>query len=180
MLKQIHVKLNVIEGMHYFWQATTEREKVGEKYFVDLASLPEMKPLYDDEFNHDSVRKVLSAISNRELLNSDSKKERKFWNNNMWVMEDMELTNMMIAPLKTMNLDAVKERLNEKNSGSKYENLEVIFVPGHYDEFRSEENRLYINFFRVQADLYEENQVKIDGVPIEEYIEEKAGEILLK
>ncbi len=180
MLNQMNVKLNVIEGMHYFWQATSESEKVGEKYLVDLANLPEMEALYDEEFTRDSIRKVLSAISNREVLNSESKKERKFWNNNMWVMEDLELTNMMISPLKVLNLDKVKEELNRGIGSENYEDIDVVFVPGHFDEYRIEKNQLYINFFKVQADLYGENKLTIGEMSIEKYIEEKAEELILR
>ena len=32
MLKRIKVNMDVMEAMLYFWQATSDREKVSEKY----------------------------------------------------------------------------------------------------------------------------------------------------
>lgn len=178
MIKRIIVKLDIIEAMLYYWQATSEREKVGESYLNNIAQFPEMKYIYDSEFNDESVRKVLSAISNREILNSDSKKERKFWNNNMWMLEDLEYTNMMVAPLKVLNLNALIDQLNNKNEKSKYEELEVVFVPGHQDEYLIAENKLIINFFRVKPDLYEEGKVTIGETLLLDYIEEKLTELV--
>ncbi|SDK12328.1 TDE2712 family protein [Natronincola ferrireducens] len=180
MIKRIKVKLNIIEGMLYYWQATSEKEKVGESYIINMAELPEMAYIYDDEFNKESVRKVLSAISNREILNSESRKERKFWNNNMWMLEDLEYTNMMIAPLKTLNLDGIIEKLNNQSLQSKDEELEVLFIPGHHDEYLIADNKLVINFFRVKADLYEENKVTIGDTPLVDYIQEKLTELIKK
>jgi len=180
MIKRIRVKLNVIEGMLYYWQATAEKEKVGELYIINMAKLPEMSYLYDDEFNQESMRKVLSAVSNREVLNSNSKKERKFWNNNMWMLEDLEYTNMMVKPLKTLNLDSIIDGLNSINDLKKYEELEVIFLPGLHDEYLIVENKLIINFFRVKPDLYNEDKVMIGETLLLDYIKDKLIELVSK
>jgi hypothetical protein len=176
MIKRIKVKMDIIEMMLYYWQSTAEKEKVGESFLREIADVPEMKYIYDDEFSGESVRKVLSAISNRELLNNSTKKERKFWNNNMWMLEDLEFMNMMVSPVKTLNLDSLLERLNEKES--KYEALEVVFIPGHENEYTIDENKLIINFFKITVDLYEEGKVTIAGKPFKEYIEEKLIELI--
>ncbi len=180
MIKQIKVKLDTVEGMLYFWQATKDREKVGETYLNNMASFPEMEYIYDDEFNKESVRMALSAISNREIFHSESKKERKYWNNNMWMMEDLGYTNMMVTPLKVLNLDAITEKLNNKGIISKYEELEVFFIPAHQDEYSIHDNKLIINFFRVKPDLVEEDKLFIGETPIIDYIEEKLVELLNK
>lgn len=178
MIKRIEIKLDVIEAMLYFWQTTNEREKVGESYINNIAEFPAMTYIYDEEFNKESVRKVLSAISNRELMNSPVKKERKFWNNNMWMMEDLEYTNMMISPLKVLNLDTLISKLNSKEIKTKYEILEVAFVPGHQDEYLIRENKLIVNFFRVKPDLYEEGKVTIEDKLLLDYMEEKLTELI--
>jgi len=175
MINRIKIKLDVIEAMVYYWQATSEKEKVGEGYINDISEFQEMKYIYDNEFNKESVRKVLSAISNREIFTSDSKKERKFWNNNMWMMEDLEYTKMMVTPLKVLNLDSLIEKLNNTVE-SKFEELEVIFIPGHGDEYLISNNKLIINFFRVKPDLYEEDKITIGENLILDYIEEKLKE----
>ncbi|MTI47068.1 MAG: hypothetical protein FH761_04470 [Firmicutes bacterium] len=180
MISRIRTKLDVIEAMLFFWQSTSEGEKVGEAYINNIADFPEMNFLYDEEFHSESVRKVLSAISNREIFKSDSKKERKFWNNNMWMTEDLEYTNMMITPLKTLNLDSVKERIANKANDSKFEELEVIFIPGLNDEYTVKDNKLIINFFRVKPDLYEDDKVTIGDTLLIDYIEEKLLEVIGK
>ena len=37
MLKRIVLNLEVLEGMLYFWQATKDKEKVGEAYIMSIA-----------------------------------------------------------------------------------------------------------------------------------------------
>lgn len=180
MIKRIRTKLDAVEGMLYYWQATSEKEKVGEPYILSIGDFPEMEYVYDDEFNKESIRRVLSAISNREVLNSESKKERKFWNNNMWMLEDLEFTDMMVKPIKVLNLDTLLDSLNEENENTKYEELEVIFVPGHLDEYKIIDNKLIINFFRVMPDLYEEGKVTIGDTLLLDYIKEKLVELIKK
>ena len=143
---------------------------------VEIAEQPEMALLYDETFNAESVRKVLSAITNKEMLNGGSKKERKFWNNNMWVMEDMELLKSMINPLKVLNIDALVEKITAQKT-IPYDTVEIVFVPGTEEEYLIKENQLIINFFRVTADLYEENKVTIDNKDLTSYIEEKVLEM---
>lgn len=180
MIKKIEKKFNVVELMNYYWISTSEKQKLGEAYLIDIANTEEMKSIYDEEFNEEEVRKVLSAISNREPLDTKSKRARKFWNNNMWMLEDLEYTNMMVTPVKTINLDSLVDKLNEKVENPKYEELEVLFVPGTNDEYLIKDNKLIINFFRVKPDLYEENKVTIGDTLMLDYIEEKLVELLNK
>lgn len=180
MIKRINVKFDIIEMMYYYWQVTSERGKVGEPYIIKLSENPEMKYVYDEEFNSDSVRRVLSAISNREVLNSESKKERKFWNFNMWMLEDLGFTEMMVLPVKKLNLNVLVDKLNETYGDIKFEELEVIFVPGLEQEYSIIENKLIVNFFKIKADLYEEDKVTIEDLPLADYIEEKLAELLSK
>lgn len=180
MIKRIKTNLDVVEAMLYYWQATSEKEKVGEPYILSIADFSEMKYLYGEGFDRESVRKVLSAISNREILNSESKKDRKFWNNNMWMLEDLEFTNMMVQPLKTLNLNGLVEKLNNINTSLEYEQLEVIFIPGHLDEYIIDKNKLIINFFRIMPNLYEEGKVTIGDTLLQDYIEQKLIELINK
>lgn len=172
MLKTINKNLNVIESMLYFWQATKEKEKVGENYLVTLSEYEEMKLLYNDEFSAESVRKSLSAISNREMLNGGTQKERQFWNNNMWMLEDMDYLKMMVEPLKTLNLDSLIEKINSKKAISE-EAIEVVFIPANKEEYLVKGNKLVINFFKVTPDIMGEEITRIEGKEIAEYIEEK-------
>ena len=180
MIKRIKTNLDVVEAMLYYWQATSEKEKVGEPYILSIGDFPEMEYLYGEEFDKESVRKVLSAISNREVLNSESKKDRKYWNNNMWMLEDLEFTNMMVQPLKVLNLDGLIDKLNSINGNTEYDQIEVIFVPGHLDEYIIDGNKLVINFFRVMPDLYEEGKVTIGDLLLQDYVEQKLVELVSK
>lgn len=171
MLKNIKVNLEIMESMLYFWQATKDREKVGENYIISIAEKEGMKAIYDDEFKAESVRLVLSAISNRELLNSTNKKERKFWNNNMWMLEDMSVTEGMLKPLKVLNLSELTEQYKELP----WETVEVCFFPGHADTYYIKGETLYINFFKVFVS--DEDDVRIDGVEIKAFIRDKMDQM---
>lgn len=179
MVERIKVNLEVIEGMLYYWQATSEKEKVGENYLNDIANMDPMKCIYDQEFNEESVRRALSAISNREMFTPNNKKEGRFWNNNMWMLEDLGYTDMMIKPLKTLNLNSSIKKLNEIEDKQDYEEIEVIFLPAHLDEYKLEGNKLIINFFRVKPSLYDDNTY-IGEEDLSIYIEKKIIELLQK
>lgn len=171
MIKKIEIKFEAIEMMLYYWQSIAEREKVVESYFMEVADNKDMNYCYNMEFNPESVRKVLSAISNRELLNNATKAERKFWNCNMWMVEDLDNMNNMVKPVKMLNLDYFIEKLNEK--GSEYESLEIHFIPGHQEECILEDNKLIINFFKIMINPMDNTDIKILGQHFKEYIEEK-------
>lgn len=177
MIERVIVNLEVIEAMLYYWQATSEREKVGEGYLNDIANMEPMKYIYDEEFNEESLRKALSAISNREIFSSKNKKEGRFWNNNMWMLEDLGYTDMMVKPLKTLNLNFLVDKINELNNNKEFKEIEVVFVPWHLDEYKIIDNKLIINFFRVKPSLYEE-KTEIGEKELLEYIEEKIMELL--
>ena len=165
-MAKIAIKSEILEMMLYAWDSVHQKEKIADSFFIGLADEMDMKYLYDEDFTKESVRKVLSAMSNRELLNKPTKKESRFWNKNMWMLEDLSFTNMMIEPVKQLNLDHMEDKLSK-------EEYEVIFIPGHMDEYYIDENKLIINFFNITVDLFGEGQVTIAGKPFKEYIEEK-------
>lgn len=173
MIKNINLNLEAIEALHFFWIAASEKDQVDEKFFHDLGEMNACKLMYDDEFNAESIRRALSAIKNREPF-SGNKKERKFWNLNMWVMEDLELTAMMINPIKQLNLEHMKEKFQ---GNTKYETLEVYFSPLHDDEYKIVDNKLLINFFRIQTSFMDDS-VMLNNLSLEDYIEEKIIEVL--
>lgn len=178
MLSSIRVNLEEIESMLYFWQATKEREKVSEVYLHELADAPGLAASYDAGFSAESVRKVLSAITNRERLSSTTPKEGRFWNNNMWMMEDLGYTGMMAAPLKKLNVDYLAQELKSCAGAERFEQLEVRFSPLSTEEYIISGNRLIINFFRTKPDDVDETAVTIGGQDIKEFIREKLRELL--
>ncbi len=160
------VNLEMIEMMLFFWHSTKDKEKVSDVYLADLAARDEMKVTFNDEFNAESVRKVLSAITNREVLSTRTKTEGLFWNNNMWMTEDLGVTQAMIDPIKALNLDDLDN------------DVEVIFIPGHSDLYYIDGNKLYINFFKVMVDVFGGTMdVTIDSVSPKEFIVKKLEEM---
>ena len=154
----IKIDLGAVESMLVFWTLVEEREKVSDRFLHDIAEMPQFQAVYDAEFGPESLVKVLSAVSNRELLNGMSKKEGRFWNNNLWILENPGMMTHMAAPLKTLNLTV-------DGDGEQT----VVFVPMTTEESFVKEGVLYINFFRVMAGEWVETPT-IEGLPIGEYI----------
>jgi len=177
MLNFIRTNLNALEYMIFFWQSVLDREKVGEHYLTEIAAQPEMQILYSEDFSEESVRKSLSAITNREILSDALPTERQFWNNNMWIVEDREMFSLMIAPIKSLSLEVLKDKLNTMADIS-HETIEVIFIPALKDEYYFEGNKLYINFFKVFVDMIAgTGEVTISGKSLEDYIVSKIMEM---
>ena len=166
-MAKIVIKNEILEMMLYIWDSVHQKEKIADSFFFEIADNPNMKYLYDgEEFTLDSVRKVLSAISNRELLNKPTKKESRFWSKNMWMLEDLGFTNMMVEPVKQLNLTDLEDKLPK-------DEYEVVFIPGHMDEYYIDGNKLVINFFNIVIDFFGDGPATIADKPIKEYIEEK-------
>ncbi len=167
-MTKIKTNVDVLEMMIFFWESVADRDKMADEYFISIAEKPEMAVVYSDEFTKDSFRKVLSAISNRERLNGKTQKEGRFWNNNMWMLEDLEVMRNMMAPIKTLNLSDLAE---QNVANPKFD--EVVFIPGHEDEFYLKDNKLYINFFKLMPNFENPKDVKIDGMDLKDYISKK-------
>ena len=168
---KININTEVVEMMIFFWSSVAEKEKVAEPYIISVAERPEMKLVYDDEFKEEGVRSVLSAISNRELLNGGSKRDKRFWNNNMWMMEDLGVMEAMIAPMKQLNLQEDEANLSTKSG---YDEVNVIFVPCTTDFFKVVGNNLVVNFFKIAVDIFGgTGEVTFDGKTLKEAIEDK-------
>jgi hypothetical protein len=168
-MASITVHFNTVEMMIFFWESVADRDKVSDKYLIELADHDDLAPIYDEEFSKDSFRKVLSAISNRELLNHPTKKESRFWNLNMWMLEDMDNMREMVQLVKTLNLDHLKDKLDK--------DVKVVFIPGTTDEYRIQGNTLIVNFFKISINPFAETRVTIDGKEFNEYMEEKVLEV---
>ena len=159
----MNVKINteVLELFIYYWQATADREKVSDIFLTDLAERKELKVLFNEEFTSDSIRKVLSSITNREVLSVKTKSEGRFWNNNMWMLEDLGITMGMMAPIKQLNGEQFGTYVDK--------DITINFIPGHIETFYYLGDQLYINFFKLATD-FETGEVKIEGKSLEEFI----------
>lgn len=147
----LKTNLEAIESMLYFWDATSDKEKVNEQFLNTLADLPVMRLIYDSEFTAESVRKILSAITNREPVSPANRKEGRFFNNNLWMLEDLGLTAEMAQPIKRLNLDSLAEELSQEFAGDR--NITVYFAPLHLEAAHVKPDALVINFFRLQPDF---------------------------
>ena len=165
----IKVRLDIIEFLIYFWESVSQKEKVADRFFHELADNQDMQLIYDDEFTKESVVKVLSAITNRELLNSPTKKESRFWSQNMRMIEDLDAMRSMVYPIKTLNMDHMKEKLQK--------DVEVVFLPDTMEEYRIIGNTLVINFFRIMPSIDGDGSVKIEGSDLISYLEKKVLEV---
>ncbi len=177
MINRVKVNLEAIEAMLYFWQAVNDRENLSEMYIYDIAAMPGLALAYEIGFNEESVRSALSAIKNRKIYSRSSKKEGRFYSNNLWMMEDLSYTNSMAAPLKKLNLEFLAGDLNSKYPNPKYNELEVIFSPLHVKDYIIKGNRLIINFFKVKP---RDGETFIEDTELKEYIKEKLEELLSK
>lgn len=177
MINRVKVNLETIEAMLYFWQAVNDRENLSEIFIYDIAAMPGLAIVYEDKFNEESVRRALSAIKNREIFSRSSKKEGRFYSNNLWMMEDLSYTNSMVAPLKKLNLEFLAAELNSKFPNSKHQELEVIFSPLHIEDYIIKNNRLVINFFKVKPG---DDETFIGDIKLKEYINNKLEELLSK
>ncbi|MEL3907999.1 MAG: hypothetical protein P1P64_03160 [Treponemataceae bacterium] len=164
---------NLMEMMIFFWDSVSEKEKMSDEYFATIAERPEMAPLYNDEFTKRSVSKVLSAISNRERLNDRTKSESRFWNNNMRILEDHEMRNAIIAPIKVLNFSEL-----EKKHSNIDRTLTCIFVPGYDEEFYVSGDKVYINFFKLFNDPNDITKITMDGRPFKERLYEIIESVL--
>ncbi|WIV11215.1 hypothetical protein [Proteiniborus sp. MB09-C3] len=177
MVQRIKVNFDTVEAMLFFWQATNDREKVTEKYLNDVAGMEGFELIYDEEFDGESVRRAMSAVSNREPFQSKNKKEGRFWNNNLWMLEDLEYTDAILQPIKKLNLDSIVDEINSVKESKDYETIEVFFVPFHTEEYVISSDKLIINFFRVRPDFVDE-KTYIGELEISDFIKEKIIELL--
>ena len=146
MLKAINVNFDVLEMMLFYWESVASKDKMTDEYFLEIAKKEEMQILYNNDFSQSSFIRVLSSISNREKLNNTTALEMKFWSQNMRMIEDLNLTRAMLAPIKTLNLS---ELINENIKD--IETLKVVFVPFCGSDYIAKENTIYFNFFNIIA-----------------------------
>ena len=177
MIKSIFVNLDVVEALLFYWQTIKDRKKISERFIFDVIAMPGLKCSYDDEFNAESVRGALSAITNREAYSSKNRKEGRFYSNNLWMLEDLSFTEKMIQPLKKLNLHSLVEKINTYQRSEHFRELEVIFSPLHIDEVIIKNNSIIINFFAVDP---REDGVYIGDKKLLLYIEEKLIELIQK
>jgi len=179
MIQSVNVNLDAVEAMLFFWQSTKDRQKVTEQFIYELTDMFGLKYAYDKDFNSESVRRTLSAIKNREVFTSINRQEGRFYNNNLWMLEDLNYTDMMVLPIKKLNLNFLVEKLNDSQDSKDFKELEVIFSPLHLDAYLIKNNKLIINFFMVRPSDINET-VFLGETELLVFIEEKLRELMKK
>lgn len=167
MIQSVKVNLELMEMLLYYWKATSEKEKVGEKYIYSVVGSEYMKPLYSETFTPEQARQTLSAISNREIFKPTSREAGRFWNNHMWMMEDLGVTEAMMQPVKQLNLDHLVQNPNFSHFDGP---LEIVFVPGHLETLYQLPGQLYINFFKLMVNMAD-GSVTIEDKSLTDFIE---------
>lgn len=82
----------------------------------------------------------------------------------MYMLEDPEVTQLMLKPIKTLNLDALEG------------DDEIIFYPGQMETYKRTEDKLFINFFQLKSDFMDPEKITIDEMSVEEFVKEKLAE----
>jgi hypothetical protein len=171
--------MQAVENMLFFWNMIGEREKVSEIYILTVAELEQYRGIYDTEFDNISVRKVMSALSNREVFRGDNRKESRFWVDNLWMLEDVKYTMDIVGPIKRLHLDDLVQKINKSvKNESVYETLNVVVVPFYNQPSLVRNNTLYINFFKALPERGESQELLLDKLPIKEYILQQLTELV--
>ncbi len=173
-MNSITVNYEVVELMEYFWDSYKDKMKVADAFFIELAEKPALKTFYKEGFDEEAVRRVLSAVQNREPMNHPSPSEARFWSLNMWMLEDLGLMKDMLQEAKRLNLD----HLVEKYPDARYEDVVVNFVPADDQTYVIEGNQLNVNFFKIFFDFMDPEKVKLGDMDFMEFFEEKIDELM--
>ena len=154
-MANIKINLNGLEIMVCFWNSLMSREKVSESFLNDLCSMQEFSYIYNEDFNNESLRRVLSALNNKEPF-SGNKPERKYYSNSLMIMEYIDEVQPAINAIKKLNLNSIAEKAKE--------DVEVVVVPGLSKGIEKTDNKLIVDFFGLKNT---ENGLVISGESLE-------------
>lgn len=154
-MANIKTNLNGLEIMLFFWNSVMAKEKVNESFLNDLCSMKEFSYIYNEDFNSESLRRVLSALNNKEPF-SGNKAERKYYSNNLMIMEYIDEVQPTIDAIKKLNLNKLGEEIKE--------DTEIIIVPGTSGNVQRHDNKLLVDFFSLKNT---ENGLVISGESLE-------------
>lgn len=171
----ITINYETIELLQFFWETAAKRNKVNDSYIMEIANHPTMAPIYNDTFDEQSVRKVLSAVINYEPVNEATELELEYYQFNKFNADDPGNVEMMLPPIKQLNLDRFKETIADRTS---LESIQVHFVAGYDQSYWIQDNILTLNYFKIEADWSDLDHVFIEGVELEEFVQQKLLELI--
>lgn len=154
-MANIKINLNGLEIMVFFWNSLMSKEKVSESFLNDLCSMQEFSYIYNEDFNNESLRRVLSALNNKEPF-SGNKPERKYYSNSLMIMEYIDEVQPAINAIKKLNLNSIAEKAKA--------DVEVVVVPGLSKGIEKSDNKLIVDFFGLKNT---ENGLVISGESLE-------------
>lgn len=175
MLNTIKINFETIELMDFYWQTAARRQKLADSYLLDIANRPEMQTIYTEDFDSNSVRKVLSAVINYEPVNEATEKELEFYRSNKFFADDPGNVELTLPTIKTLNVDALKA---EFQGESNYQDVTINFIPAYDMVSKIEGNVLTINFFKLGVDFADFETVLVEGQPLKSFIQNKLETIL--
>ena len=175
MLETVKINFEVIELMDFYWQTAARREKLADSYLLDIANRAEMQTLYTEDFDANSVRKVLSAVINYEPVNDSTEKEIEFYKSNKFFADDPGNVELTLPTVKTLNVDALKDQFK---ADTRYNSVQINFVPAYDMEDKIDGNTLTVNFFKLGIDFTDFETVLVKDQPLKEYIASKLEEML--
>lgn len=175
MLKSIKINFEVIELMDFYWQTAARREKLSDSFLLDIANRPEMTAIYQEDFDQNSVRKVLSAVINYEPVNEATKKEMEFYNYNKFFADDPGNVELTLPTVKTLN---VNDFIDEFSEGSHYEEIQINFVPAYNMLDKIDGNTLTVNFFKLGIDFSDFETVLVENQQLKDYLRDRIAQMI--
>ncbi len=168
MSKKLSFNLNAVEIMHFYWISVASREKLNEKFITDIASSDAFQLTFNENFTKESVRRCLSAISNREPFTGNPT-ESRFYTRNLMILEYYDTLEAKINGFKSLSLSNFSEDTIENFEKSDLLNHEILVVPNPFDTMIKADNKLIINFFKFNMI---DGILSAEGKSIEQWIVE--------
>ena len=134
-----------------------------------------MAAIYEEDFDENSVRKVLSAVINYEPVNEATKKELEFYNFNKFFADDPGNVELTLPTVKTLN---VSEFIEEFSNDSRYEEIQINFVPAYDMVDKIDENTLTVNFFKLGIDFSDFETVLVENQQLKDYLRDRIAQMI--
>lgn len=146
MISNTVLNLNILEAMNFFWTSIASKDKLPEKFIHDLSSDESFEMIYNEEFTQESVRRCLSALSNREPF-SGNKVEARFYSRNLMILEYIDSLDEKINAFKSLQIKEITNYLNDKISKD-ISKLEIVVVPSPFETVQVVNDTIILNFFK--------------------------------
>ncbi|MFT9496989.1 hypothetical protein [Anaerosolibacter sp.] len=168
MIQHGSLNLNAIETMNFFWSSIASKEKLSEKFILDTAALEPYQLTYTDEFGPESVRRCLSALSNKEPF-TGNKAENRFYSRNLMILEYIDTLPERIDAFKGIRINDILDSIGDLCTNNEFTSIEIIVVPTPFEAVEIQGNKIILNFFKFHL---VNGELIADGKSISEIIKE--------